>query len=45
MAARTLQDPAERFLDGFTLGDVIITRGRTIEAADIDAAIAVMATA
>ena len=35
MTARTLQDPAERYLDGFALGDVIVTRGRTIEASDI----------
>jgi 3-hydroxybutyryl-CoA dehydratase len=34
MGAREFRDPPERTLEDFTAGDVIITRGRTVEAAD-----------
>jgi acyl dehydratase len=35
MTARVFEDPAKRTLEDFTVGDVIVTRGRTIEAADL----------
>jgi acyl dehydratase len=35
--AETWSDPAERFFEDFTLGDVIETRGRTLDAADFTA--------
>jgi 3-hydroxybutyryl-CoA dehydratase len=34
MSPREFSDPPERTLEDFTVGDVILTRGRTIEAAD-----------
>jgi 3-hydroxybutyryl-CoA dehydratase len=35
MSGRTFRDPEERYFEDFAVGDVILTRGRTIEASDL----------
>jgi 3-hydroxybutyryl-CoA dehydratase len=35
MDARVFRDPPERALEDFAVGDVILTRGRTVEASDL----------
>lgn len=35
MTNRVFEDPPERTLEDFAVGDVIVTRGRTVEAADL----------
>lgn len=35
MSARVFRDPPEKFFDDFELGDVVITRGRTIDSSAI----------
>lgn len=37
MSPRNSCDPASKFLEDFTIGQLLITRGRTIEAADLTA--------
>lgn len=37
MSPRNSCDPASKFLEDFTIGELLITRGRTIEAADLTA--------
>ena len=36
MTGRVFTDPQEKFFEDFQLGDVVITRGRTVEAADFN---------
>lgn len=35
MSARTFRDPPERTFEDFEVGDVVLTRGRTVEASDL----------
>jgi 3-hydroxybutyryl-CoA dehydratase len=35
VSERVFRDPPERTLEDFTVGDVILTRGRTVEASDL----------
>jgi len=37
MTGRTFQDPSEKHFEEFAIGDVMITRGRTIDAGDLTA--------
>ena len=37
MAPRRMTDPAEKYFDDFEVGEVLITRGRTIDAGDLTA--------
>jgi hypothetical protein len=35
MAGRTLKDPQDKFFDDFLLGDVMVTRGKTVDIGDV----------
>lgn len=35
MVGRMIKDPAEKFYDDFELGDVVVTRGRTVDVGDL----------
>jgi len=36
MSGRVFSDPQEKYFEDFQLGDVVVTRGRTVEAADFN---------